>query len=479
MLLSGNARRAQWAQKLLDGKIGIEAFALSFWMRVLDDERIRTQLSVAKWAVARLAKAIPIRTVPGDWILQALAREDVGAEVGRWLSAAEALPAGIDLERIKGLVFDPARRDLAFSLLGNAKLVSPDEVGLGWLLALGRRADPRLHEWAHRYLLEHMRPQHFAEGKPDPKAGVVRLFAIAFGPKESEAARAFAQTFLRCHHPKIGPEQSESKQFDVKPSIAREEYSKERIWPALFDARPDVRRFAVAITRVELRRWGAQAEVYELAESSAKEVRRIAYDALQQAGEAHADPDLALRPEELDAAQIFSMTESRARASRDVAIELIRKHYARIGGVERLGWLMQSADREVRFFAVRLLWEKHRPRGLPAEWLSKRGLSDAGPFTDAEALRDLLRRLLFTIPPGRSMGELEGARAKKLPAGVAKRNLIAIVRDLALEDRAFAEIVAPVLAAQTGSKAKGEWEACLSALLTLRSAHSIAFEELV
>jgi hypothetical protein len=188
-----------------------------------------------------------------------------------------------------------------------------------------------------------MRPEHFAEGKEDEKAGVARLFALASGTKEPEAVRVFAQTYLRCNHPRIGKEQPESKQLGIKPAIARQAYTLDRVWPGLWDTRGDVRRFAVLVTRAELRRWGAMARVYELAESTAKEVRKVAYDALLEAGERHADPDLALLPEELDAAQIFSMTESRMRSSRDVGIELIRKHYARIGGAERLGWLMQTS----------------------------------------------------------------------------------------------------------------------------------------
>lgn len=488
MLLSNVDERVSWAKKYIDKKLGPATRSLAFWMRILDDKRLEEDSeSVGDWVMGHVVKHIPISSAPGDWVLNALSRDDIGYRITAWLEKADALPKGIDLERIKGLVFDPYRRDTAFKLLGNKKLVSPGDVGLGWLLALARRADPTLHEWAHRYLLQHMKPEHFADKKPDEAAGIERLFSLALGTKEPEAVRVFAQTFLRCHHPKIGKEQAESKQFNVKPSIKRDAYTMDRIWPALFDQRGDVRRFGVTMAREELRRWGAQSRVYELAESSAKEVRKIAYDALSQAGESYADPDFALLPEELDAAQIFSMTESRMRASRDIAIELIRKHYKRIGGAERLGWLMQSADREVRFFAVRLLWEKHRPRGVPAEWkpkppagsTKKARLEDAGPFKDAEALRDLLKRLLFTIPPGRSMEALEGARTKKLPAGVAKRNLVDIVRDLALEDAAFAQIVAPVLADHTGSKAKGEWHACLSALMTLRSRHGIAVEELI
>ncbi len=479
MLFAEESERYDWASEYLDKKYKQGELSMSFWMKILDDPRVENDSNdVSTYAFDHLEK-FKVGDAPGDWILEAIARDDIGYNVGKWLESAESLPKGLDLERIRGLVFDPQRRSVAFKLLGNRKLVSPGEVGLGWLLALARRADPQLHEWAHRYLLQHMRPEHFAEGKEDVEAGVKRLFALAMGKKEPEAVRAFAQTYLRCHHPKIGKEQPESKQFNIKSGIARDEYSEERVWPALWDQRADVRRFGVTITRTELRKWKAQSKVYELAESSAKEVRKIAYDALSQAGEEHADPELALKPEELDAAQIFSMTESRTRSSRDVAIELIRKHYKRIGGAERLGWLMQSADREVRFFAVRLLWEKHRPRGLPSHWKPSKGkIEDAGAFKDAEALRALLRRLLFTIPPGRSMEQLEQARSRKLPTSIAKRSLIEIVRDLAVADVAFANVVAPLLGEFTGSIAKGEWQMCLSALMTLRSVHGISVEGL-
>jgi len=481
MLLSPEDECSKWAQTYLDKKLGPDELSMSFWMRALDDRRIEdASYKVSRFILERLTK-LKVETAPGDWLLDALARDDIGSAIAEWLKKAEALPKGIDLERIKGLVFDSSRRGVAFALLGNRKIVSPRDVGLGWLLALARRADPQLHDWAHRYLLQHMRPENFADGKEDAKGGISRLFALATGAREPEAVRAFAQTYLRCHHPKIGRDQPETRQLGLKPLIPREAYTEARVWPSLFDTRGDVRRFAVAITRSELRRWGAQTKVYELAEASAKEVRNVAYDALSQAGTRHADPDLALLPSELDAAQIFSMTESRARASRDVAIELIRKHYALIGGATRLGWLMQSADREVRMLAVRLLWEKHRPRAIPAGWKvpgTTKSIEDAGAYADVDALRGLLRRLMFTVPPPRSLEALEQARSKKLPSSVAKRNLIEIVRDFAVEDASFAKLVAPVLGEFTGSVAKGEWQACLSALMTLRRAHGLALPEI-
>ena len=76
---------------------------------------------------------------------------------------------------------------------------------------------------------------------------------------EPEPVRQFAQTYLRCHHPGISAEQPEASRCTEPAAAQRPSYTAERIWPALFDLRPDVRRFAVTITRSELRRWGYHA----------------------------------------------------------------------------------------------------------------------------------------------------------------------------------------------------------------------------
>ena len=475
-------RRGWWAESFIESKLGPTELPVSFWLAVLDDPRLEDHPSsdrIMGFASKKLV-AYPIASVSGDWLLDALGRE-IGPNIASWLEKADVLPPSLDLERIRGLVFDASKRQVAFTILGNPKIVAPREVGIPWLLALARRADPALHEWAHRYLLTNVKPEMFSDGKPGMSAGVARLFALASGPKEPEAIRAFAQLYLRCHHPVLGKREAEAKQYGIKPAIPRDAYTEERVWPCLFDARADVRRFGVSLTRVELRRWGAEARVYELAESNAKEVRNIAYDALFEAGEPDADPDYALRLEDLDAAQIFSMTESRRRPTRDAGMDLIRKHYNRIGGAERLGWLMQSADREVRLFAVRLLWERHRPRGIPSQWRLPEGktLASGGAFDDAETLRALLRRLLFMVPPTRSAEALDQARAKKLSASIAKKHVIEVVRDLGVLDAAFAEVVAPVLGEFTGSVAKGEWQTCLAALMRLRAVHGLAIEGMV
>ncbi|MFO0613233.1 MAG: hypothetical protein U0414_11615 [Polyangiaceae bacterium] len=484
LLLEDDWASNQWAQQYIGKKLKPRELPVTFWIRLFTEQRVTS--NSRKFVLAQL-QSYPAQDLPPAWLADALAKRELLRALAAWIPKWEQLPQGFDLERLKGLVFDPVLRENVFAILAKTKLVSPGDVGLGWLLALAKRADPQLHEWAHRYLLMNMRPEHFAPGSSgtagDKDAGIARLFELAMGPRESEAVRTFAQTYLRCHHPKLGKDQPETKQYGIKPGVPRAAYTEARVWPALGDARSDVRRFGVDVTRAELRRWNAQQKIYALGESPAKEVRNLVFEALLGAGDPKADPDFVLTPEELDAASIFSMTESRRRATRDVGMELIRAHYARIGGADRLGWLMQSADREVRLFAVKLLWEKHRPRRTPPGWAPKTknvesALVEGGDtFADAEGLRALLRRLLFMLPGVRSSEAREAATGRRLSSSVAKGYVIEVVTELGTRDRAFAEVVAPVLGEFTGSASKMEWEACLSALMRLRATHGSALVE--
>jgi hypothetical protein len=167
-----------------------------------------------------------------------------------------------------------------------------------------------------------------------------------------------------------------------------------------------------------------------------------------------------------------------------------------VGGAERLGWLMESAEREVRLFAVRLFWDRHRPRATPGGngsgsdgWVPAKDVglvTQSVPFRDLAALRQFVRDVLFGLPPGRlekrddkpaaEAGAGKGKPSKALPerplaASVAKQRLIETLRELALEDREFAGAVAPVLGEFAHSQAKGERHAALAALVAVRAAH--------
>jgi hypothetical protein len=69
----------------------------------------------------------------------------------------------------------------------------------------------------------------------------------------------------------------------------------------------------------------------------------------------------------------------------------------------------------------------------------------------------------------------DGRARRRIPASVAKRNAIEVVRDLAVEDGTFAKMVTPVLEEFAGSIAKGEWQSCLAAAAWIRRAQPAAF----
>jgi hypothetical protein len=389
------------------------------------------------------------------------------------LNAAKNLP-DLDIEAVKGMVFDRTRRDLMLSLLG--KHASLKTIGLPWLLALARRTDPALSNFASHMLLAQAEPKEFGDGNAAQgvSSGVTRLLALATG-KEPEPVRQFAQTYLRCHHPVVGKDQPETAAHAIKPKLALTDYAAQPYWAALSDARADVRRFAVAIAKADLRRWGTITQVYELADSEHREVRLLCLNALRNAGAANADSACTLQVDEIEASEVFRLTESRNRESREVAMDLIAQHYDRLGGPERLAWLMASADRGVRTMAVRMLWERHRPVTLPDGWKPRgpvKQAAHAGRFANVDVLQEFLRTLMFGLPPGRNPEARDYDMPRRhISAQAAKLNAIEAAGALAADDEAFAKALSPLLLEFTGSVARGEWQACLAALTKLKMAH--------
>jgi hypothetical protein len=136
--------------------------------------------------------------------------------------------------------------------------------------------------------------------------------------------------------------------------------------------------------------------------------------------------------------------------------------------------------------AVRMLWERHRPASLPEGWKPRGPGADgvgrgdgpaklpehAGRFGNVPVLQDFLRTLLFGLPPGRSPEAREGELPRRSSgAQAAKRRAIEAARALAIEDESFARAVSPLFLEFSGSIARGEWQACLAALTSLKVAH--------
>ena len=414
-----------------------------------------------------------------DWIKDGLLDARFSTHVTEWLRAGMLAGAALDVEWLKGLALRPRLRGLALELLGNPKLVAPHRIGLPWLLAMARQTDPALSEYAHRYLLEHFAPDDFAldAGDADVEAGIARIWSLIQPgqpgqPGQPEPVRRFTAAYLRVHHPEIGPGTDEARSLGIKPRLPRASYTLARVRPLFDDGHADVRRLARDIGRQEMVRWGAPHVIYELARSRFREGRALAAEILLHIGEPDADAKAAPPITWLATAQIFALAESPIKATREVALTLIRRHYERLGGVERLSWLMESPDREVRLFAVRLLWEKHRP--LPNARAAGPTGAPHARFSSTEALQQFLRTVLLGLPPGR-MERREGTEDalpdRPLSASRAKHHLIDVVRDMAVEDASFASAVVPVLEEMMHSRAKGEWQACVAALARIRRAH--------
>jgi hypothetical protein len=206
-------------------------------------------------------------------------------------------------------------------------------------------------------------------------------------------------------------------------------------------------------------------------------VRQFAYNLLLTINTAEADSRYIPPQEWLLASEIFALAESPYKMTREIALTLIRRHYQYLGGVQRLAWLMESPAREVRLFAVRLLWDQHRPVTVANDWQPQKGTWQAPQqrFESDQALQQFLRVVLYGLPPGRmerrATNVTEQMPERALPASESKRRLLGIVRDLALEQHDFAVLIIPVLVAFQHSQAKGEWQSVITTLMRIRQKH--------
>jgi len=466
----------------------------SHWTALLDDPRftgiggarLRPILQVA---VTELGKrAAP--EIGVAWIQKSLEDRARTEAIAGWLDAGMLAGDELDVDWLKALVGKPRLRPIALRLLGDRRRVAPARVGLAWLLELARTTDAELAQFAQRMLLESFEPEDFAASR-DKLAGVARLWELAAGRKSPEAVRGFAATYLKSHHPDLGPRLAEARALGIKPRLGHDAYAVATLRPLLFDDRADVRRLAVAIAAEELARWGDRDLVYELAGASQKEPRGLGGEWLLGAiteREPAAGGTAAVRDAAwlIDGPRLFQLAENPHKAAREVALTLIRRLYERVGGAERLAWLMDSPERDVRLFAVRLFWDRHRPKPWPVDFVPRRAVDASfgaaigtARFVDLAALRQFARTVLFGLPPGR-IGERDvvapGAPTpeRALPASIAKRRLIEALRDAALDEIDLARAVAPVLREFTESTAKGEWHASVQALTALRARHAEA-----
>ncbi|APR75439.1 Hypothetical protein A7982_00785 [Minicystis rosea] len=336
--------------------------------------------------------------------------------------------------------------------------------------------------------------------------GCETLWRMATEPGAVDAPlRKLALRYLRRHHNDISLALTD-RPVDPGAEIPADFLSFDRVKAVLADPRAEIRAFGLELARWELARWKPPIEgIVTLAESPHADVRAFVTKALL-ADDAKEHARYRVDPKTLTADAVYRFCESLDAGTRALGMKLIARDPS-LAVPEELFRLSESPDRQVRAFVIRTLWSRYRDRGITMHWkpapppATTVGLKpdakkaaeqekprggppqkpEKRPAAD-EALRDFLRMVLFTVPPGRlpkdsvepaapDAGEKKAAKQRPLPARKAKRELVETLRDLAIEEIALARVIVPLLSEFMISRGQSERAACLVALTRIKKAH--------
>ncbi len=328
--------------------------------------------------------------------------------------------------------------------------------------------------------------------------GCERLWNMVTALGEDEDLfRQFAITYILGHHPGICLAETD-RPVDPGAEIPEAFLEINRIMPLFSDQRKSLRNFALKLAQWEFARWSPESsDLVRLCNVPNEEVRQFTVRALT------ADDIPEHRRYRVDAGKlgtdaVIQFCESSYADIRQLGMALIRRH-PEYQEPEALFSLTESPDRQIRAFAVRNLWMLYRDKGITPHWLPKQEPTTeppakkkkqekkkqetpalAGPMKKPELLpasheriKDLLRRILFEISPGRF--EKAGAvipedlpRLSPLSSRKAKLSLVETLRDLSIENMELAEAVFPILHEFMQSKGPSEQAACLVAVVRIQ-----------
>ncbi|WP_020474697.1 BRCT domain-containing protein [Zavarzinella formosa] len=334
-------------------------------------------------------------------------------------------------------------------------------------------------------------------------AGCQRLWEMVTAPGPAEAPLGeFARRYIRRHHPAICQHETE-RPVDPGAEIPASFLTWERVEPLLRESRKPIRDFGLDLAKWEFGRWNPPADdLVQMSENPYADVRRFVAKALL----AEANPEtktFRIDPASLAPAAAYRFCESSDDETRGLGMELIRR-LPKLRVPEELFRLTESADRRVRAFVIRALWQVYRDRFLTIGWkppvppkphVGAKAVKAAEKFVAeqgdgvparpekwpaaAPTLAEFLRRVLFELPPGppekaktdepaEGEGEEKVVKTKPIPARRAKLDAVETMRDLALGDAAFANGVLPLLEEFMTSRGVSERAACLVAVTRIR-----------
>lgn len=363
--------------------------------------------------------------------------------------------------------------------------------------------------------LQMLTGQSRAVSEDDTMAGAEVLWSMAIDDPTAPISE-LAISYLSHHHEQICMALTD-RPVDPDAIIPAAFFSAERVIPLLQNSQQALRNFGLLLTKYELAKWSpAPAQWLIMAESPYLEVTQLLQQALLSAPST-SNRNYHVPVEQLNETMLNAFIGSKKRLARQLGMTLLQRH-RQFQHPQALYILSQSADREVRYAAVTMLWQHYKTRHVspywqPADQHHKAQADDVdikkpshaepsdwstNPPADLNQLLMLLKRGLFELPPGRlsssqgdnhnrvSTQKHEASRhsqrtdkthmatdqaqiisRKPIPAGQAKLALIETFRDVGLADEHFAALIIPSLFTFTHSAGKMERHACLVAVTRL------------
>ena len=333
-------------------------------------------------------------------------------------------------------------------------------------------------------------------------AGAEALWDMAVRDPNSPMSE-LATTYLLHHHAELCLALTD-RPVDPDAVIPNDFFSAERVVPLLAHGNARLRQFALQLAHYEFAHWQLTPEQWvQIAESTHSDVQDFINKALLDKPSAD-NRRYHVSVDRLSANMLYALLDSQKRSARQLGVTLLMR-YPQFHEAQTLYRLTESTDREVRYAAVKMLWQHYRERHLPTTWQPKTANpSDDKPAEVLPALTTLhkdttlpatleqllllLKRGLFELPPARLSentkpsddantatkpkfynGQLQkpseqAQPAKPISASRAKLALIETYRDVALDDAECAQLVLPILQQFTLSAGKMERHACLVAV---------------
>ena len=329
-------------------------------------------------------------------------------------------------------------------------------------------------------------------------SGCENLWSMLLDNKEGSPLSRFAIQYIRHHHPEICLAETD-RPVDPGSEIPHEFLNFENVQRLLADNRATVRELGLELCQFEFARMAPPvADLLELIHLPYVEVRKFVAAAMTVEPTPQ-NRRWRLNPDDFAVEDVYRFCQSRNAEARTLGMKLLDAH-PRMREPEKLFALTESSDRNVRALVIRSFWSLYRDRGVTEPWhpaepvkselRKKKKDPDAEPRfgvgapdrpEDRPAANDrmqfLLRRMLFEVPPGRppmAKGpQVEELKIKPLPTRKAKMLLIETLRDMAIEDRDFAEVVFPILNEFMQSTGMSEHAACLVAVTRIEKAHGM------